>query len=348
MFGIDMSEKSPKVALFGELLMRLETERQLRFVQANSFEVGYTGGEANAGVVLSRFGAEAHLVSAVPDNDLGLACLNHMNRFGLDVSGVQKRGSRLGLFFLETGAGHRSTQVVYDRAGSSFATLRPGDIAWQDVLAGKDWFHFTGTAPALSPELAALTLEGCRVANELGITVSCDINYRSALWSIEKAREVMSPIVKRVDVLVANEEHARLILGAPEASPEVPDVFDARRYDPITRYLRSEYQLKATALTIRAGDTADETTIAAVLDDGQCPASSRKYTICPLDRIGGGDAFTGALIYAMLKKRSSQEVVDLAVAASCLKHAVRGDFCHVSLAETESLARCGPDGRVRR
>ena len=343
-----MSENSRKVALFGELLMRLETERQLRFVQANSFEVGYTGGEANAGVVLSRFGVEAHLVSAVPDNELGLACTNHMRRYGLNVSGVQKRGSRLGLFFLETGAAQRSTQVVYDRAGSSFASLKPGDIPWREVLAGKDWFHFTGTAPALSAASAALTLEGCRVANELGVTVSCDVNYRSALWSIEKAREVMSQIVKHVDVLVANEEHARLILGAPEAAAEFADVFDARRYDPIMRYLRSEYGLKATALTIRAGDTADETTIGAVFHDGQQSVGSRKYTIRPLDRIGGGDAFAGALIYGLLQSRSSQEVVDLAVAASCLKHAVRGDFGHFSLAETESLARCGPDGRVRR
>ena len=343
-----MSHVPKKVVLFGELLMRLETERQLRFVQANSFEVGYTGGEANAGVLLSRFGVEASLVSAVPGNELGLACTNHMRRFGLDASHVQQRGSRLGLFFLETGSGHRSTQVLYDRAGSSFSTLKPGDVPWREIFTGKDWFHFTGTAPALSPDLAALTLEGCRVANEMGVTVSCDINYRSALWSIDRAREVMSPIAKHIDVLVANEEHARLILGAPEASSQFIDVFDARRYEAITRYLRSEFQLNAAALTIRSGDTADETTIAAVLDDGVQAVSSRKYVIRPLDRVGGGDAFTGALIYGMLQGHPTQRVIDLAAAASCLKHAVRGDFCHASLAEVESLARDGPDGRVRR
>jgi 2-dehydro-3-deoxygluconokinase len=297
----DMSEVQPQVALFGELLMRLETPQQERFVQAEAFDIGYTGGEANAGVLLSRWGVATSLISAVPGDDLGLACTNHMQRFGLDVSAVQRRGGRLGLFFLETGAGHRATQVLYDRQGSSFALLKPGDIPWDRVLAGKDWLHFTGTAPALSPQLAELTLEGCKAANKLGVTVSCDINYRSALWSIEAARFVMTRIVQHVDVLVANEEHARQILGAPAAADSCDDPFDARRYEPITHYLREQFNLRSVALTIRAGDTFDETTIAAVIDDGRQLAASRKYVICPLDRIGGGDAFTGAYIYGALR-----------------------------------------------
>ncbi|MCC6494271.1 MAG: sugar kinase [Pirellulales bacterium] len=337
-----------KIVLFGELLMRLETPQQLRFVQTDRFDVGYTGGEANAGVLLSRFGLDAYLVSSVPDNDLGLACTNHMRRYGLDVRYVRRSGPRLGLYFLEPGGGHRATRVLYDRAGSSFAGLKPGDLPWHEILAGKDWFHFTGTAPALSPQLAALTLEGCRTARELGVTVSCDVNYRSALWSIAAAREAMSPIVRHVDVLVANEEHARQLLGAPEAPGECGDLFDPRRYEPVLRYLRDEFNLRGAALTIRAGDTADETTIAAVLADGGQIVGSRKYVIRPIDRIGGGDAFSGALIYGLLQGKPAQDVVELAVAASCLKHAVRGDFCHASLDEVESLARDGPDGRVRR
>lgn len=343
-----MSDAKPKVVLFGELLMRLETPQQLRLLQAERFDIGYTGGEANAGVLLARFGVEAYAVSAVPDNDIGLACTNHLRRYGVDVRYVQKRGSRLGLYFLEPGAGYRATRVIYDRAGSSFADLKPGDVPWRRVLAGKDWLHFTGTAPALSPDLAALTLEGCRVARELGVTVSCDVNYRSALWSVPAARQVMTEIAPHVDVLVANEEHARQILGAPQASPELPDVFDPRRYGPVTQYLRRQFDLRAAAITIRTGDTSDETTIAAVLDDGQELVGSRAYAIRPLDRVGGGDAFSGALIYGLLQKETAQQVIDRAAAASCLKHAVRGDFCHASLEEVESLARDGPDGRVRR
>ena len=343
-----MSNQPPRVALFGELLMRLETRQQLRFVQTDGFDIGYSGGEANSGVLLARFGVDVFAVAAVPDSDLGLACTNHLRRYGVDVRHVQRRGPRLGLYFLETGSGHRATRVLYDRKGSSFSLLKPGDIPWTEVLAGTDWLHFTGTAPALSPELAELTLEGCRAANKLGVTVSCDVNYRSALWSIAAARETMTRIAPHVDVLVANEEHARDILGAPPADEQFADPFEPRRYAPITRYLRNEFKLRATALTIRAGDTFDETTIAAVVDDGQQVAASRKYTIQPLDRIGGGDAFTGALIYGLLQKRPLQETVELAAAASCLKHSVRSDFCHASLEEVEALAGSGPDGRVRR
>jgi 2-dehydro-3-deoxygluconokinase len=343
-----MSGVNHKVILFGELLMRLEPPQQLRLVQADRFDIGYTGGEANAGVLLSRFGVEPHLVSAVPDNDIGLACTNHMRRYGMDVRYVLRSGSRLGLYFLETGSSHRATRVLYDRAGSSFAQLKPGDVPWRDILAGKDWLHFTGTAPALSPELAALTLEGCRTAKELGVIVSCDINYRSALWSIGAARDTMTGLARHIDVLVANEEHARQILGAPEASQDFPDLFDPRRYRAVTQYLRDKFELKAAALTVRAGETSDETTIAAVLDDGQRLVGSQKYTIRPVDRVGGGDAFSGALIYGLLKQKPAQAVIDLAVAASCIKHSVRGDFCHASLAEVESLARDGPNGRIQR
>lgn len=343
-----MTENRHKVALFGELLMRLETPRQLRFVQAHQFDVGYTGGEANAGVLLARWGLDAALVSAVPDNDIGLACTNQMQQYGLDVRHVQRRGARLGLFFLEMGAAHRPTRVLYDRQGSAFAELKPGEIPWQSVLAGVDWLHFTGTAPALSPALAELTREGCRAANELGVTVSCDLNYRSALWSMAAARETMPAIVQHVDVLIANEEHARDILGASTPASRVADRFEPARYQPLMQELRRTFDLRAVALTVRSGDSNDETHIAAVLDDDGRLCGSKKYSIRPLDRIGGGDAFAGALIYALLQRRAPQDAVELAAAASCLKHAVRGDFCHASLEETESLVREGSDGRVRR
>ncbi|HMO85555.1 MAG TPA: hypothetical protein PKC18_11625, partial [Lacipirellulaceae bacterium] len=233
-------------------------------------------------------------------------------------------------------------------SGSSFSLLKPGDIPWEEALRGKDWFHFTGTAPALSEDLAELTLEGCCTAKDLGITVSCDVNYRSALWSVDAARRSMTRIVQNVDVLISNEEHARQVLGAPAATDGCTDPFDARCYEATMRYLREEFDLRAVALTIRAGETSNETTIAALLDDGIKISQSRKYFIRAIDRIGGGDAFTGALIYGLLQCRNSQDTVELAAAASCLKHSVHGDFCHASLDEVESLARTGPNGRVRR
>jgi 2-dehydro-3-deoxygluconokinase len=336
------------VALFGELLMRLEPPGVDRFVQAHSLSIGFTGAEANAGVVLAEFGDQPYLVSAVPEHDLGKACLNHMRRYGLDVRHVQRRGNRLGLLFVESGAGFRASQVIYDRTKSAFAELKPGDVPWAEVLANKHWFHFTGTAPALSPDLAELTIEGCHAAHAVGIPVSCDVNYRSALWSIPAARETLLRLAPLVDVLIVNEEHAAQLLEAPRSANDTRDPFGAKRYEPMAAFLRERYGLRAVAVTVRAGQTADENRIAAFLSLADSSAMSRTYTVRPIDRIGAGDAFTGALIYALLRNWPADQAVELAAAANCLKHYVRGDFSHCSLDETLQLARGEFDGRIRR
>jgi len=344
-----MDTKSKRVVLFGELLMRLETPGHKRFVQAEQFDIAYTGGEANAGVALVNFGAEGFLLAAVPDNDVGLACVQQMRRFGLDTSFVQRRGPRLGTFFLETGVAQRPTKVIYDRAGSSFSLFKPGDVRWQELLAGKDWLHFTGTAPALSDEVAALTREGCVEAKKQGLTVSCDLNYRSALWSVDKACEVLQDLVKYVDVLIVNEEHAREILDVSVRDSERDlECFDGRRYEGMSRSLRERYGLSHVGITVRSGELADETSVAAFLDDGSQWHMSRRYDIRVVDRIGGGDAFAGGLIYALLENWKVERAVEFAVAAGCLKHSVPGDLGHMSRDEVFTLMREANAGRVQR
>jgi 2-dehydro-3-deoxygluconokinase len=329
--------------------MRLEPPGVDRFVQAHSLNIGFTGAEANAGVLLAEFGDQPYLVSAVPEHDLGKACLNHMRRHGLDVQHVQRRGNRLGLLFVESGAGYRASQVIYDRAKSAFAELKPGDVPWAEVLAKKHWFHFTGTAPALSPALAELTIEGCQTARATGIPVSCDVNYRSALWSIPAARETLLRLVPLLDVLIVNEEHAVQLLDAPRSTTnDTRDPFDPERYEAMAAFLRERYDLNAVAITVRSGQTADENRITAFLSLAKSSAMSRSYDVRPIDRIGAGDAFSGALIYALLRSWTAEEAVQLAAAASCLKHYVRGDFSHCSLHETLQLAQGEFDGRIRR
>jgi 2-dehydro-3-deoxygluconokinase len=344
-----MTNRQKRVVLFGELLMRLGTPLHERFVQAQNFEVSYTGGEANTGALLARLGVEGLLVAAVPDNDIGQACLNYMRRYGLNTTNVQRRGRRLGTLYLETGAAQRPSKVIYDRAGSSFADLKLGDVDWNSVLRGADWLHFTGTAPALSEQLAALTLEGCQIAQSLGVTVSCDLNYRRSLWTIEEAQATIARIIPHVDVLIANEEHARELLGAPAADLTEPTaIFEPGPYRQSTNWLRKQYGFRAVALTMRSGTAADETKFAGLLDDGRSVTISRAYNIRVVDRIGAGDAFAAGLIFGMLEDWQPVRTVQFAAAAACLKHTIHGDFCLVSLEEIRDLAEYGPSGKVLR
>lgn len=344
-----MSTRIPRVVLFGELLLRLTTPRHERFVQAESFEAAYTGGEANAGSLLARFGVEAFLVAAVPDNDLGQACVNAMRRYGMDTRFVQRCGSRLGTLYVELGAGQRQSKVVYDRAGSSFSQLKVGNIPWKEILQDADWLHFTGTAPALSADLAELAQEGCQIAKSLGKTVSCDLNYRSTLWSIERAREVMQRIAPHLDVLIANEEHARLLLDAPTVPvTNADDIFKPEAYRKSTKWLRDEFGIGRIAMTIRAGTNSDETTFAAILDDGQDLCMSRVEQLRVVDRIGAGDAFAGGLIFGQLMQWDTAATVEFAAAAARMKHSIHGDFCLASIEEVQNVAFGTRNGRVHR
>ncbi len=338
-----------QVVTFGEVLLRLTTPRHERFVQARQFDVIYGGTECNVAVALAQWGVEASHVTAVPDNDVGQACVNYIRQFGVDTSFVQKRPGRQGLYFLEMGASVRASKVVYDRAGSSFAGLRPGVFNWKDIFRGRNWFHFTGISAAVSDGAAAVCHEAAVAAQAQGLTVSCDLNYRSALWTPERARPVMRPLMKNVDVLLGGREDADKMLGV--TAPSTPGVsgLDYASTGQLALKLRDEFNFRRVALTMRAGESADENEVSAVYFDGEKAAHSRKIVLKGMvDRVGGGDAFAAAIIFGSLQGWDSQKTLDFAVASGAIKHTVHGDFQVASIAEIEALAAGGGAGRVQR
>jgi len=334
---------------FGELLMRLATKRYERFVQAREFEVAYTGAEANAAVSLANFGLDAYVVSMVPDTEIGQACLNFIRQFGVHTDFVLRGGKRLGTFYLETGASQRPSKVIYDRAGSAITGLGPGQVNWDAVFAGKHWFHWSGTAPALSDSMAAATREACQAARKHGLVVSCDLNYRRKLWPPEKAREVMQGLMPYVDVLIGNEEDSAIVLGAEAKGVDVAQgSLDAARYKEVAAELHQRFGFKYVATTLRESISASENGWSCLLSDGSQCYLSRKYRIWVVDRVGGGDSFSGGLIYGLLAGMSCQETVEFAAAASCLKHSIHGDFNHVSKEEVLALVGGSGAGRIQR
>ncbi len=328
-------DASPAAVFFGELLLRLGTRNHERFSQAREFEARYTGAEANAAVSLAAFGGNAGVVSAVPGHELGQACLNYLRQYGVDVEPVLRCGERLGTFYLETGAAPRASRVIYDRAGSSFSQLRAGQIDWESVLAGKQWLHWSGTAPAVGPGLPAVVAEACTVARRLGVTVSCDLNYRALLWDAAVARETMLPLMRNVDVLMGNEEHAALMLGVSENDPVA-----------VAKELRARFGFRAVALTRREADAVAPWRCWLSNDAGVF--ASRDYPLASVDRIGAGDAFAGALIFGLLSNWDGDQAIEFAAAAGALKHSVPGDFNLVSREEVGALAAGDVGQRVRR
>ena len=334
-----------KAVFFGELLMRLGTKRHERFVQAQEFAVAYTGAEANAAVTLAHFGLETFVVAVVPENEIGQACINYLRQFGLHTGHIKRGGQRLGTLYLETGASQRASKVIYDRAGSAFTELEPGEIAWDEIFAGKDWFHFCGTAPALADNVAKVVEEACRSAREHGLTVSCDLNYRSKLWTPDEAKAVMVGLMEYVDVLIGNEEHADIMLGISAGSSGTAD--EARCVD-VARRLHEAFGFKYVALGLREGLSASDTRWSGLLHDGRAPYFSAEYAIRVVDRVGGGDAFSGGLIYGLLTGMAPRAAVEFAAAASCLKHSIHGDFNLVSVDEVMALVGGESSGRVQR
>ena len=317
--------------------MRLATKRHERLVQAGEFEVGYTGAEANAAVSLANYGVDCTVVSSVPDTEIGQACINHLRGFGLNTDYIKRGGRRLGTFYLETGASQRPSKVIYDRAGSSIAELQVGDIAWDEVFEGKDWFHFCGTAPALADNVAEVVREACRSARDHGLTVSCDLNYRSKLWTPAEARPVMTGLMEYVDVLIGNEGHANAMLGIRANGAGEPD--EARCVD-VAAQLHETFAFKVVAFTLRESRSASQTRLSGLLYDGAEAHFSAAYAIPHVvDRVGAGDAFSGGLIYGLLVGMGPRETVEFATAASCLKHSIRGDFNLVSADEVMALVR---------
>ena len=338
-----------KVVGFGELLLRLGTHGFQRFGQARDFEAYYTGAEANTLVSLVNFGLEGYAVSKVPAHDIGQACINFLKGHGLNTDHIVRGGDRLGLFYLETGASQRASKVIYDRANSAITTLKPGEIDWQTVLQGKDWLHFSGTAPALGPAMPAVVEEACRTAREMGVTVSCDLNYRKKLWSPEVAQRVMTGLMAYVDVLLCNEEDAEMVFGIKAEGADVRSGrLEADKYEDVARQLRERFGCKYIAITLRESLSATFNNWSGVLYDGAQLYRSRSYSMYVIDRVGGGDSFGGGLIYGLLTSMPPQDIIEFAAAASCLKHSIPGDFNLASLDEVKALMAGDASGRVQR
>ncbi|MHB9038235.1 MAG: PfkB family carbohydrate kinase [Armatimonadota bacterium] len=339
-----------KMVGFGELLLRLTPKGFERFVQADEFEVKYTGAEANSAVSLVNYGLEAYVVSKVPNNDIGQACINYLKQYGVNTDFVARGGERLGLFYLETGAAQRASKVIYDRSHSSIRESKPEDYDWEAIFSGKDWFHFSGTAPALGENVVQVLEDGLKVAKRHGVMVSVDLNYRAKLWSPEEANRTMTRLMEYVDVLIGNEEDAEKVFGIKaEGSNITKGKLVADSYKQVAEQLLKKFDLKYVATTLRESISASANNWGGLLYDGKEHYLSRKYEINPIiDRVGGGDSFTGGLIYGMLSGFDPQQCVEFAVAASCLKHSIPGDFNLVSVKEVETLMGGDASGRVQR
>jgi len=316
-----------KVVTFGEIMLRLSPPGFQRFVQARSFDAIYGGGEANVAATLANLGLAVEYVTRLPDNDIGDGCLNYLRQYGIGTRHIVRGGERLGVYFLEMGAAQRGSKVIYDRAGSALATIRPGTIDWRAALSDADWFHWTGITPAISEGAAAACLEAVQTAREMGLTISCDLNYRKKLWRWGKAAgEVMPDLVRLCDAAVGNEEDADRVFGIRAAEADVTG-----------------------GKVLRGSLSASHNTWSAILWHRGQFHTAPQYDVLPIvDRVGGGDSFCGGLIYGLRTYRDAQQALDFAVAASCLKHTIPGDFNLVSVAEVEKLMGGDVSGRVSR
>lgn len=336
---------------FGEIMLRLKTPGHERFFQSPAFEATFGGGEANVAVALANYGLDAGFVSALPQNAIGDAAIRELRSFGVDTSAIRRSGDRVGIYYLETGANQRPSKVVYDRSGSSIAGAKPGDFDWDRILDGARWLHITGITPALSQSAADLSFEAVKAAKAHGLTVSCDFNYRGKLWKYGKrAPEVMTELVRFVDVGIANEEDCQKSLGVTADVDVESGELDLEKYEALSRKTMEIFpNLSVMAITLRESQSADRNGWAACLRDAGGFRVSRRYEITDIvDRVGGGDSFASALIYGLNAWDERQQSLEFAVAASCLKHSIAGDFNRVTVAEVENLLGGDASGRVQR
>ena len=338
-----------RIITFGEIMMRLNPEGYCRFVQADKFEASYAGGEANVAVSLSNFGMDAAFVSKIPAHEIGQCAVNALRHFGVDTRAIIRGGDRLGLYFVEKGASQRASKVIYDRAGSAIAKATAADFDWKKIFDSADWFHFTGITPALGGELPEICLEACKAAKELGVKISCDLNYRKKLWSNEKANEVMSRLMPYVDVCIANEEDAKDVFGIEAEDTDLnAGKVNHEGYISVARQISEKFGCEKVAITLRGSISASDNEWAAMLYSEGKAYFSPKYNVRIVDRVGGGDSFGAGLIYSLLSGYDEQKAINFAVAASCLKHSIEHDFNLVSVAEVEALAGGNASGRVQR
>ena len=338
-----------RIITFGEIMMRLNPEGNLRFVQAERFEASYAGGEANVAVSLANYGMDAAFVSKVPAHAIGQCAVNALRHFGVDTKNMVRGGDRLGAYFVEKGASQRPSKVIYDRAHSAIALAEPSDFDWDAIFDGADWFHWTGITPALGGNLPQICLEACKAAKARGVTISCDLNYRNKLWSREKACEIMSQLMPYVDVCIANEEDAKDVFGIEAANTDIhAGKLNHEGYISVAQQIHDRFGCSSVAITLRSSISADDNDWAAMLYQNGQAYFSPSYRIHIVDRVGGGDSFGGGLIYSQLTGMDPQKSINFAVAASCLKHTISHDFNLVTVEEVESLAKGNASGRVQR
>lgn len=340
-----------KVVTFGEIMLRLQTPNHQRYIQAQSLEATYGGGEANVAVSLANYGMDAYFVTKLPKNPIGDACLAELRKHNVGTQHIARGGERLGIYFCEKGASQRASNVVYDRAHSSISTAQPSDFNWDEIFAGAEWFHFTGITPAISDDAAKLCLDACKAAKKANVSVSCDLNFRKKLWTSEKANQVMSELMEYVDVAIANEEDAEKVFGIKAKDTDITGgSLSDEGYKDVCNQLVERFGFKKVAITLRESISASVNNWAALLYDAQSKEffKSKKYNMTIIDRVGGGDSFGGGLIYALLSGYENQDAIEFAVAASCLKHTVEGDFNLVTVDEVKNLAKGDGSGRVQR
>lgn len=338
-----------KVVTLGEIMMRLSTPGFERFVQSDSFDVTYGGGEANVAVALSNYGLDGTFVTKVPDNALGQAAINHIRRYGVDTQFIARGGKRLGIYFLETGASMRASQVIYDRAGASIADVEISEFDFDKILDGASWFHTTGITPALSDKAAALTEAALKAAKAKGITTSIDLNYRKKLWSKEKAREVMTRLCQYVDVCIGNEEDADTTLGfKAEGTDVTKGELNLDGYKSVFTQMKEKFGFKYIASTLRESHSASDNGWSALVYDGAEFYHTKQYEVRIVDRVGSGDSFASGFIYGLVSDMPMPEAAEFGVAASALKHTIPGDLNHATLTEVKELMKGDGSGRVQR
>ncbi len=338
-----------KVVTFGELMLRLAPENYLRFVQSEKYEATFGGAEANVAVSLANYGMDASFVTKLPTHEIGQSAVNSLRKYGVDTSKIVRGGERVGIYYCEKGASQRSSKVIYDRAYSSIATAKEEDFDWDKIFDNATWFHFTGITPALSDELVIICEKALKKAKAKNITVSCDLNYRKKLWSKEKTNEVMSKLCPYVDYCIANEEDAKDVFGIEADNTDINDgKLDRDGYISVAKKLTDKFNFKGVAITLRESKSANDNDWSGMLYTNNQAYFSKKYSIHIVDRVGGGDSFGGGLIYSLMNNYKPQNAIEFAVAASCLKHSIEGDYNLVTKQEVESLASGNTSGRVQR
>ena len=338
-----------KIITFGELMLRLAPEGYYRFSQSDKYLATFGGAEANVAVSLANYGVDVAFVSKLPKHEIGQTAVNSLRKYGVDTSLIVRGGDRVGIYYCEKGASQRPSKVIYDRAYSAIAMAEKADFDWDKIFDGVEWFHFTGITPALSNSMAEITLEALQQAKKRNITVSCDLNYRNKLWSKENAGKIMSELCSYVDYCIANEEDAKDVFGIEADNTDIySGKLNREGYISVAKKLTDKFNFKGVAITLRESLSANDNNWSAMLYTGGEAYFSKKYAVHIVDRVGGGDSFGGGLIYSLISGYGAQETIEFAVAASCLKHSIEGDYNLVSVDEVKKLAGGDASGRVQR